>query len=297
MINKKKIKLVTHDNRFHADDVLATATLLILLGEKNCEVIRTRDDEVIKKGDYVYDVGCVYDPSINRFDHHQDGIKEKRENGLPYSSFGLVWEKFGEKICGSKSIADFIDRNIVQSIDALDNTTDIYKVKYYGLHPQTFNRVISSFLPTWLESFDDKYFIEAVDFAKKFLTREIKRATAREKAKKNIEKIYNQTKNKKIIVLDKDYPHEDILNEYSNVVFVVKPKGGRNRWLVEALRDDPLSFDVRKSFPLNWAGKNQEELSKLTGIEDALFCHRKRFVTVAKSQEGAIKLAELALKS
>ncbi len=291
----KKIKLVTHDNRFHADDVFATAVLMEALGEKNIEVVRTRDWDVINSGDYVYDVGGIYDPENNRFDHHQETMKDKRENGIPYSSFGLVWKKFGTQLCESEDVADFIDKNLIQSIDAMDNTTGIYEVKYYGVHPQTFNRIISSFWPTWLEDFSDKFFFDAVDFAKNFLRREIKRAVAREKAKSAIEKIYKSSRNKQIIVLDKDYPHEDILNEYDKVLFVVKPRGGRDRWIVEAMRDDPLLFDFRKLLPAEWAGKNAETLPEITGVKDALFCHRKRFVAVAESREGAVKLAKLAL--
>jgi uncharacterized UPF0160 family protein len=92
--NKKKI-LVTHNATFHADDIFATATLSLLLGGK-VKVIRTRDEEIIRTGDYVYDVGGEYDASINRFDHHQKGGAGKRENGIPYAAFGLLWKTYGE---------------------------------------------------------------------------------------------------------------------------------------------------------------------------------------------------------
>ena len=68
-------KLVTHNGSFHSDDIFAAATLIIYLekrGEKY-EIIRTRDQEIIKTGDYVFDVGGVYDEATNRFDHHQKG--------------------------------------------------------------------------------------------------------------------------------------------------------------------------------------------------------------------------------
>ena len=38
-----------------------------------------------------------------------------------------------------------------------------------------------------------------------------------------------------------------------------------------------------------------EEFEKITGVEGAVFCHRTLFMAVAKSKEGAIKLAKLAL--
>ncbi|MBU1557996.1 MYG1 family protein [Patescibacteria group bacterium] len=292
----RKLKLVTHDNRFHADDVFATSVLFLVLGEDNVKVVRTRDKKAINSADYVYDVGGVYDEDSNRFDHHQEGGAGHRDNGVGYSSLGLIWKKYGKQVSGSQIVSDFIDEKIVQSVDALDNGTTIYKVNRLGLHPQTLNSVISSFWPTWLEDFDGDHFKEAVQFAKGFLLREIKRASDREKARSIIDEVYQETKDKRIIVLKKDYPHEDILSEYEKTVFVVKPRGGRNRWIVESLRNDPLSFSFRKKLPAEWAGKDWEDLQKITGVKDAIFCHKKRFVVVAKSQEGATKLAKLALK-
>ena len=60
---------------------------------------RTRDEERITKADYVFDVGGIYDPSINRFDHHQPGGAGKRENDIPYAAFGLVWKTYGPILC------------------------------------------------------------------------------------------------------------------------------------------------------------------------------------------------------
>lgn len=57
----KKQTLVTHDGTFHADDIFACATLSLYL-KNNIKIIRTRDPKIIEKGDYVFDVGGVYDP-------------------------------------------------------------------------------------------------------------------------------------------------------------------------------------------------------------------------------------------
>jgi len=60
---KKLIKLVTHDGSFHTDDVFACAVLTMMLGKegKEYEIIRTRDEKIIQNGEYVFDVGGVYD--------------------------------------------------------------------------------------------------------------------------------------------------------------------------------------------------------------------------------------------
>ena len=58
-----KKKLVTHNGSFHADDVFACALLALVLEneDEKFEVIRTRDEKIIKEGDFVFDVGGIYD--------------------------------------------------------------------------------------------------------------------------------------------------------------------------------------------------------------------------------------------
>jgi uncharacterized UPF0160 family protein len=58
LLNQKFI--VTHDGRFHCDDVCAVGFLLLLPEYKNCIIVRTRNEDIIKKGDIVVDVGGVY---------------------------------------------------------------------------------------------------------------------------------------------------------------------------------------------------------------------------------------------
>ena len=125
LFTKKKI-LVTHNGAFHADDLFATAILFILYNGK-AKIIRSRDLEIIKSADIVYDVGGEYD-GHRLFDHHQKGGAGARPNGIPYSSFGLIWRAYGEKICGDKEVAEFIDEKIVQPIDAVDNGVDIARI-------------------------------------------------------------------------------------------------------------------------------------------------------------------------
>ena len=56
-------------------------------------------------------------------------------------------------------------------------------------------------------------------------------------------------------------------------------------------------FEDRMKLPAAWAGLRDEELAKVTGVPDAVFCHRALFLAVAKSKEGALALAKLALSN
>jgi len=120
-----KTRIITHNGKFHTDEVFAVATLKLVLKDE-VEIIRTRDEEIIKTGDYVVDVGFIYDEEKNLFDHHQVGGAGERANGVPYASFGLVWKKFCRKLSNDDEVADIFDKRIVQFIDATDNLMSAY---------------------------------------------------------------------------------------------------------------------------------------------------------------------------
>jgi len=81
------ITIATHDGNFHADDVFSIAALKAVF--PTFTLIRTRDLTLIAKADIVIDVGGEHNEDTGRFDHHQRGGAGARENGIPFSSFGL----------------------------------------------------------------------------------------------------------------------------------------------------------------------------------------------------------------
>ena len=153
--------------------------------------------------------------------------------------------------------------------------------------------------PTWRENnLDcDIMFFKCVDFAKEILLREIIQAKDAILAMDKVISIYKKSTNKKIIVLDKDYPYEDILCDFPEPLFVIYPRTHDNFWGIRTVKENPRTFINKKDLPNSWAGLRDEELHKITGVKDAVFCHRALFMAVAKSKEGAIKLAELALNN
>lgn len=296
--NKKTIKLVTHDGSFHSDDIFATAALFIMLGKKeeNFEIIRTRDPEIINKGDYVFDVGGIYDEKTNRFDHHQKGGAGKRSNNIEYSSFGLIWKKFGKEISGSEKEAELVEKRLVAPIDADDNGFDLVENKY-DISPYFIQHFFYSMRPTWSETdlSQDEMFFKCVKIAKEVLLREIIQARDSVLAEEKVVLIYQNTKDKRIIILDENYSYEDILTDFLEPLFVVYPRKSDNSWGMRAMRKSTKIFENRKNLPKSWAGLRDEELQKITGVKDAIFCHKALFMAVAKTKEGAVKLAELAL--
>ncbi len=292
---KKMKKIVTHSGNFHTDEVFACAVLSIL-HDGAVEIVRSRDSAVWATGDYVVDVGGVYDAEKGRFDHHQEGGAGKRENGIPYSSLGLVWKEFGERLTGSAYAARMIDQRLAQPVDAGDNGIETFSVRG-DVSPYILQDVVSAFRPAWDEErTEDDGFYEAVDIAKKILAREIVRTQSEEEGKRRAEEAYAQAGDKRIIILDDHYPWYEALGSRPEPIYVVKPdRGAGGKWKVEAVRSDVHSFKNRKDMPVTWAGKTGAELAQISSVPDALFCHNKLFVAVAGSKEGALKLAQTAL--
>lgn len=298
----KKIKIVTHNFGYHADDIFSCAVLSIILEKegKEFEIIRTRDPEIIKSADYVVDVGGEYEESNNRFDHHQKGGAGKRANGIPYASFGLVWKKYGEIISGSTEVAERIDKKLVSPIDAIDNGVEISKSITEGISDYSVQNIFGILQPTWNEPFEnvEVAFYEALSLAKKILQREVIIAQSVVLAEQKVKQAYEDAEDKRLIVLDKHYPASEVLLNLEDVLYIVRPRGESGEtWGVKAVQKNSGSFENRKNLPQAWAGLRDEELQKVTGVSDAIFCHNGMFLAVAKSKEGAIKLAQLALEN
>ena len=300
--NKKSEKrLVTHDGSFHTDDIFAAAALSAYLSKKGeaFEIIRTRDADVIRAGDYVFDVGEIYDEGNNRFDHHQSGGAGRRENegGTEYASFGLVWKKFGAEICGSMRVADLIDRRLAAPIDAFDNGFDLVTNKYKEVSPYFIQHVFFAMEPTWREDSDiNEAFAKSVALAGEILSREIIQVADALLAEDSVLAVYKNTADKRILVLDRNYPFQYVLNNFPEPLFAVYPRKD-GWWGVKAVRKDPKTFNNRKNFPVAWAGLRDAELGRIAGVPDAVFCHRGLYLAVAKTKEGAVKLAQIAVES
>lgn len=297
MINffKKKFVVVTHDGTFHTDDVFACAVILLAHKDKHVQIVRSRDESVISSADCVVDVGGIYDPHTLRFDHHQKEGAGTRDSGIPYASFGLVWKEYGASLAGSVEVAKTIDERLVAHIDAVD--TGVAERDTLSTSPYSVGDIIGGFRPTWEENEKDidVVFGEAVLFAKQVLSRIIAHATSAAAARSTLERAYSEASDKRIIVIEKEYPGwYEVMAQYSEPLYVVYERTNGS-WGVKGVRIDPADFATRKPFPEEWAGARDEELQTITGVPDAVFCHTGRFLVVAESKEGALLLAQKAL--
>jgi uncharacterized UPF0160 family protein len=283
--------IATHNGNFHADDVFSIAAFKSIF--PSFKLIRTRNLELIAKADIVLDVGGEYDSDTDRFDHHQRGGAGERENGIPYSSFGLIWQKYGLEICqGNQDVANAVDADLVSTIDAIDcgHVEGVSK----GI---SLSQTISMFNPTWQEdSHFDTCFDEAVDFASRVLTRFIASVNGGISAKDIVAKAIDNAEDPRVIVLEKYTPWKTTVHALSEEALYMVYPSPTGQWRIQSVPVELGSFEDRKSLPNQWAGLSGKELKEVTGIDDAMFCHNGLFIAGAESFESTMKMASIALK-
>ncbi len=291
---------MTHSGPFHSDDVFAAAILHLYFTKKRevFNLIRSRDLKVIEAADIVFDVGGIYDPLTHRYDHHQPEGAGERENKMPYASIGLIWKHFGMPLCDNDlQVWQEVDEKLVQAIDADDVGISLYEVNPdYDTPPYLFKNAIKSFYVPWNETGSfDLQFKKVLIFAKEVIQNEIILAKARFEGAAIVEQSYQAAEDKRIIVLQKSCPWKRILSEKEDTMFCVYGTG-QNSWNVQGIpKDENNEFDLKAQFPEAWAGLNNEELEKVSGITGATFCHRGRWLAGASTREAAVELAKKAV--
>lgn len=260
------------------------------------EVVRTRDTKILDELDIVYDVGG------GKFDHH--GVeKVYREDKIPYAACGLIWNEFGREVIRMKdpllkedeieSIFDYVDWLLIEGIDAQDNGI---RTGEEDIPTMDISNIITGFNPPWyVEDMENEAFHEALKICVPILNNTIRRKLSIIKAKDVVISAYNNRKDYEVLVLDKYCPWEETLiniDGQREVLFVIFPSNGK--YTMQTVRDED---GTRKHLPRAWAGKENEDLAAITGVEDAVFCHTGRFIAVAGSFDGIMKMAEIAINS
>ena len=297
MTNTGPLIVAVHDGTFHTDDVFACATVSLAFPDRELEIIRTRDEASIAAADIVVDVGGTYDPARFRFDHHQKETAGARPNGIPYASFGLVWKEFGHVLTGSVESATFIDEQLIQNIDGADNGA-LDRVADKGVYAYTIGDMISALRPTWQEHTDmHEAFMSAVNVAIGILERAIAHTKAYANARVILEKAYDDAADKRIIDIGLEYPGwKEMTTSHPEPLFVIYRRDDGN-WTVKAVPINVGEFANRLPFPESWAGLRGVQLEQASRVPGAIFCHNGRFIAVANSREGALKLAQNAINA
>lgn len=325
--------IVTHNGIFHADEVFATAVVMIATGVSKENVFRTRDETHLKRARWdremvVLDVGGQYDPIANNFDHHQrEGRPEPRSNGVPYSSLGLAWKQFGGEcvvntllspevhpsgmgdvreegswamLAATSSLMKSVDDGLIQGIDAADcgmvEHNTVLRGTDVSLRLVNLSGVIGSFNPGTSATDEERNnsFFSAVALAGTFLKKEIKRAYQQKVlAPEAVKKGFKR--DQRLIVLEEFTSWQEAAVLETDALYCVYPATG-GTWNVQQVPAFLGSYEGRKGLPESWRGLPKYDLASVTGVEDVVFCHVAGFVCGAKTLAGALTLANKAVE-
>jgi uncharacterized UPF0160 family protein len=310
--------LITHDGKFHADDVVAGA--ILRLAGYRAAFLRTRDKSIFaaaRPDDIIFDVGLEYDPGRRRFDHHQ-GTLAPRPNDVPYAAAGLIWKHHGSEaireVLGAAAVAgdprraeltmSSVDTKIA-SVDAADNgfslvRDDTWKVR--GVGPIDLSQAIDAWNPPDgepREAFDSAY-ETVVAWAGPLLTVWILRAWEEVPvvARIRAELEASFTPDRSYAVLSGKGPWQDVVlsdPRFDHLLYVIYRDG--DAWAVKCVPEHEGSFSNRKSLPRSWWAQEGAELAEVTGLADAIFCHHNGFLVKFRSKESAEKAAMMAATS
>lgn len=316
--------IATHGGTFHADEVFAVAVLATLFPDHR--VIRTRDPREIAPADFVVDVGGTWDPLAGRFDHHQRGFEGTRSRvdaegrtvpGEGYASAGLVWREYGgayvRKVAQSQGhalddaaaarIAQDVDSALVRYIDLVDTGADEVAPGVFGLSSQ-----VSLLNTTWLEEagldgaavarLQLERFHDATALVQRVLRRFVLRAIGQGLAADQVRRAQRLLDGRVLFLAEGGMPWTRVVvEEMPDVLLVLAPDSDGGRFQLRTVPAALGSFRSRMDLPEAWSGLRDEQLAAVTGVPDATFCHLNLFIAVARSQAGALRLAELALQA
>ncbi len=271
---------ITHSGRFHVDDVIST----IFLSKVIDNVILSRVPTI---GNMNVEDKIVYDIGLGEFDHHQKNRNGKRENGIYYSSIGLLWKKIGKeylKKLGVKNIDktfEYMDKELIQYIDAADNM----QIEYVE------NKISPDFIklcnPQWNENIsEDEAFINALKLADGFWDVYIKNAIAEvEGIEVILEKI---AKCKKCyLIFDREMPYRKAIqlsgdNKIKYIIFKSRREGYEVR----------IVKDVCKFKDEIVLAKDIDTSRKVTGINELTYVDNHGKLCCTETLDSAIQVVE-----
>ena len=312
-LNSLALTLATHSGKFHCDEVFAYAVLRLALDLQapgaDHRLLRTRKPELIEAADIVFDVGSIFDVASNRFDHHQRGAAT-REDGTPYSAAGLVWQVYGERAVAAllrpagaeqfaAAIAGELNGGMVRRLDEIDNGVSVdgpIRGDSLGL-----SKLIEEFNPAWDHpdasgpAAGDTAFLAATQLITETLGRRVESLRARHAAEAEVVAAHQSGEDPRVLVLDRGMPWKNAVFSHDlPVLFAVSPASNGN-WMLDTMPPEKGSFEQRLPLPEAWAGLQNADLAAATGVADAVFVHLRRFVGAAKSRDGALAMARLAI--
>lgn len=316
--------IITHDNAFHLDDVIACFILKKIY--PNSRIIRTRDKELIETGDIVVDVGGVCDPINMRFDHHQKGFEETYNNSysIKLSSAGLVYKYMGMEFIQSLGLS-FVDSSYPMlfssmlydmyfiSVDANDNGVDIADTVRYT--ERSLDSVVKCFYPINLPrngSYETCEKIRYVEFcaAMEYMGADLVRQCTRLAYMLNMygesmRDAFTSIRDKSMfyVVIEKGFWFKELVYYYNKlyntrvcILITIKKAASGDVYSINSIPKEGIKYSPMIPLCEEWRGLRDDELVRVSGLKDANFVHMTGFCGSASSRNTAVRMVELSIK-
>ena len=298
-------QLVTHSGGFHADELMSSVILTQLFPQ--ADLLRTRDAELLTPAArrIIYDVGRDFDAEAQIFDHHQRP-NPLREDGQPFSSFGLIWAHYGRTYLAAMGVPEAnvdaihtsFDTKFVLPIDLLDNGAMEPSVAG-PLSILTLPSLLGSLKPVFDDpspTADDDAFHAALPIARSFIEAFVQNLAAKYRAQDLVMNAIADAGDSAILELPMGMPYRSALEkaEADHILFVVNPRGGD--WTLNGIKLSNDTFEQRADLPAAWAGLTDAALEDASGVKGAKFCHNARFIAVADTRDAILEMAKIAVE-
>ena len=117
------------------------------------------------------------------------------------------------------------------------------------------------------------------------------------KLKKKALEVYEATSvsERRILISDTYIPRGEFI-QYPEVEMIIFPREAdvKKGWVAVGVQKNEHDYETRVRFPESWAGQRDDELVSISGLADARFCHKDRYMFIADSKESATAAAKLA---
>ncbi|KAJ5248691.1 UPF0160 protein MYG1 [Penicillium chermesinum] len=297
----KKLKtspvIGTHNGHFHADEALAVYLLRLLPTYASSPLVRTRDPAQLETCHTVVDVGGVYDPATNRYDHHQRTFSTTfPQHETKLSSAGLVYMHFGHAIIAQHMslpkdhpdvalLYEKLYTDFIEAIDANDNGISVYDPA--AVSAANLEKRFKDAPPGEPQD-EDSLFGRASTLIGNVFTRKLHQASnSWIPARATVGEAYKSRTDihpsGRIIVLpkggvpwkehlynfEKEASGGEEIDSANQVYYVLYPESEAedSKWRVQCVSESESSFVSRKPLPEAWRGVRDQDLDGLIASE------------------------------
>lgn len=299
------LTICTHDGAFHYDEIFAIAFLSLIFDQ--FKLIRSRKEEYFLQAHILIDVGKIYDPDNNMYDHHfaNHTATYSPNSKYPMASSGMIYKhfkddvflhhyKFDKAVVGEllyEYICNKIYYEFFRPADAADNGYYLscdFSPRTMQCVVKNFNRADQSFEVQHKQFWNAKRFVQ-LDMMNYLDSIFLERLPGILRAQKTV----LECKEPYVVFLEwicnKAVRDAILLHGKQHIRFIVVFHTSVYKVHVIPFKVEGKEF-FRETFPVSWRGISRESLIKRTGIIDLLTVENNGYGACAFTLEAAIRL-------